>query len=135
MIQSIFIRRLYSCTVRAWGCDTVLPQGPHTHTPWEMRKSGWPCTWDTDDTSKTYGKDSCLLLPGLCLLPAQGKSQTFHPAPGHSQPSAAQVTDQQLCWEAQACHPAALGRLTSVQGCHLGWGKPQESLGSWEISF
>lgn len=48
-----------------------------------MRKSGSPCTWDTDDTSTTCGKDPGLLLPGLSLLPAQGKAQTFPPVPGH----------------------------------------------------
>lgn len=129
MIQSIFIRRLYSCTVRAWACDSAFPQDPCIRTPREMRKSGWPCTWDTDDTSKTYGKDSCLLLPGLCLLPAQSEAQTFHLAPGHSQPSATQLTDQQLCWEAQAQHLAALGKLTSVLGCRLGWGEATGKLG------
>lgn len=35
MIQPIFIRRLYSCTARARGCDATLPRDPHARTPRE----------------------------------------------------------------------------------------------------
>lgn len=93
MIQPIFIRQPYSCTARArGGARPRFPGTPRAHTSRgrEMRKSGSPCTWDTNDTSTTCGKGSCLLLPGLSPPASPGKGTNSPlPAPGHRQPSAA----------------------------------------------
>lgn len=90
MIHPIFIRRLYSCTARARGFDTALPRDLRAHTSQEeMRKSGSPCTWDTDDTSKTCGKDLGLLCLASPSCQPRERSRVF-PCP-RALPSAIQL--------------------------------------------
>lgn len=132
MIHPIFIRRLYSCTARARGYDTTLPRAPRARTSQEeMRKSGSPCTWDTDDTSKTCGKDLGLLCLASPSCQPKERSRVF-PCPRALAPVVPLYRPATTPLESpdEVSHRAREGRQ---QTGHQE--KPLENLGFREICF